>query len=152
MKMLVQGMGATATSVSVFAAFVVLYFAAVAVKAREVGWVAQATSITGAVATYLTMSQRQFAIVPSLGILGFMVIVWALATMPSREPLPAHAQVFSAAFMGGTAAYVTSVAATAVGLPVWAAVVATIVAAPVFLAYVLPHAADHIETVFERQT
>lgn len=141
------------TSVSVFAAFVALYAASVATRAREVGWVAQATSITGAVATYMVMAQRQFALLPSLGIVGAMVIVWTIATMPSRpSPLPAHVAVFSGAFLGGAAAYVASVVATAVGLPVWAALFVTIVAAPLFLAYVLPHAANHIETVFEQQT
>lgn len=138
------------TSGAVFVAFSALYFAAAAARWREVGWIAQATSITGAVATYMFMHQHQFALLPSLGILGTMIVAWALATMPSEHL--AHMQVFSAAFVGGAAAYVAYVLAAIVSLPTWAALVASIAAAPLFLAYMLPHAAAHIETVFVQQT
>lgn len=161
LKISAQGMNVTATSGAVFASFAALYFASAAARWSEVGWIAQATSITGAVATYLFMQQHQFGLVPSLGILGTMVVVWALASMPMHvtpqpsQPfymhMPAHALVFSAAFVAGAAAYVASVVAMAVNMPVWAALVVTIAAAPLFLAYVLPHAAAHVEAVFVQQ-
>lgn len=141
-------------ALKVFATFAVLYLASAAAGWREVGWTAQAASITGAVATYLVMRRHRFALAPSVGIVGAMVVAWVLAGMSAGPGSPhmAHMQVFSVAFLGGAAAYVASVLAAAVGLPVWAALVVSIATVPLFLAYVLPRAAAHIETVFVQQT
>lgn len=151
------------TSVAVFLAFTVIYFAAVVmpfdVSLKALGWTAQATSITAAVATFMTMQSHKFSLTSASVLLLCLTIVSTIAAVAillcvhrqqCQDTFPVHALVFSTGFLSGAAAYVAYLVGNAVGLPLWATIVASIVFAPTYIAYIMPLISKSIENLFYR--
>lgn len=152
------------TSLAVFLAFTVIYFGSLAmpfqVRTKMVGWSAQATTITGAVATFMLMLSRNVGILPASAVLALMTLVATLSAMSivscmeraqCQESLNVHALVFSTSFLSGAAAYIGFLASSGTGFPLWVSVVAAICFAPLYIMYAFPFLARHFETMFFRQ-
>lgn len=151
------------TSVAVFLAFTVIYFGSVVlpydVASKAIGWTAQATSLTAAVATFMLMKSYKFTLAPAALLLLCLTVVATLAATAivlcvhkeqCQQSFPLHALVFSSGFLSGVAAYVGYLFGAALGLPVWATIVGAISFAPVYIAFVMPFVAKHLEGLFSR--
>lgn len=151
------------TSVAVFIAFAVLYFASFVMPeeyARHtVGYTAQATTITGAVATFMVMYTRRIGLTNSLAVLASLSVVAVLSALAAvscvkhqqcSQTFPVHTLIFSSSFMSGAAAYAGFLMGAAVGLPLWATIVGSIAFAPIFIAVILPYIGHSVNFVLDR--
>lgn len=151
------------TSVAVFLSFVVIYFGAAVLpfemSESTVGWLSQAVSITGAVATFITMQSYKAgmghaAIV--LAVATFIAVLAALAVISCRQnpncqaTLPVHSLVVSSGFVTGSAAYIGFLVGSLVGLPLWATLVASIAFAPLYIGTIMPFVADGVTRLLDR--
>jgi hypothetical protein len=139
------------TSAAVFLAFSALYFASLAMPVPEAkpvaGWAAQGTVVAGAIAAFLALRARGVDLVRAVAVLAVAGVVSALAALAvvrcvetgrCTDTLPLHAVIFSTAALTGAAAYVAFSIATHLGMPLWAAIVASAALAPVLLALGMP--------------
>lgn len=150
-------------SVAVFLAFTVIYFASVALPAEQsmkaVGWTAQATSLTAAVATFFALQSHKTRLLPASSVLLAAIVVSVLVAMAfvrcanqdGCEPaLSMHGMVFSSGFLTGTAGYVGFTLAIMIGLPAWASIVVAVMFSPVVVAFLMPFMAKHITQAVEK--
>ena len=151
------------TSVAVFLAFVVIYFGAFMLPAeysqKTVGWAAQAATLTGAVATFMVLYSHRIGLPKSLMVLFGTSVMSALSAMATvacvqtqkcSPTFPVHVLVLSSAVLSGTAAFTGFLLGNALGLPLWAAIVASIAFAPVFVAVVLPAVSQGVKSVVDK--
>lgn len=139
------------TSVAVFLSLAVIYFSLLVVPSefaqKYTGWAAQAVSLSGAVATFMLMRSHKLGYVQGAVVLTGMALVVTLAGLAvaacvkrkkCQQSFPVHTLVFSSGFLSGAAAYVGYLLGVAVGLPVWATIVVSVVFAPVFITTAMP--------------
>jgi len=151
------------TSLAVFLAFTVIYFGSVVmpfdVATKAIGWTAQATSLTAAVATFMLMRSYKFTLGPAALLLLCLTIVATLAAtaivlcvqkQQCQQTMPVHALVFSSGFLSGVAAYVGYLLGSALGLPAWATIVTAISFTPIYITFVMPFVAKRVESLFNR--
>lgn len=142
------------TPTAVFVATLVVYLGATVLPFR-VGqeysaWLAQATTATCALATFFALRKYRASTPQALAVALSAAAVTALASTSlagcMRAPGGAscnsmalvHASLLSGAALAGSASYVTYVLWLAIGLPVWAAVVATLLGTPLLVAASMP--------------
>lgn len=151
------------TSLAVFIAFTALYFASLAmpfqVAERATGWAAQATTLSGVVATFMLMQSHRLGLGRSTLVLATFTLVTALAALAvgmcvkrkSCDPsFPVHTLVFSTSFLAGAAGYIGFVLGTSAGLPLWATIVAVVMLTPVFIAFTLPLTAKSVNFMLDK--
>jgi hypothetical protein len=150
-------------STAVFLAFTVIYFGSLVVPfefaAKAFGWTTQATALSAAVATFFLLKQEKMDMSRAAMVLACMAMVSILSALAimacvqrgkCKEALPVHTLVFSTGFLSGAAAYIAFLLTATVGMPLWATIVAAAIAAPLFVGYVMPFFATHIEKMFSR--
>jgi hypothetical protein len=142
------------TTDTVFVAVAALYLVSTVLPVdwaeRTTPYLSMATGLTGAIATFFTMSRLKLGLLQTLAVMACAATVTTLTTLAMASTtqcadsskcyalLPLTGMVFSSAILSGAAAYFAYLLASAVGLPLWAAIVTTIVFAPVFMAIVAP--------------
>lgn len=140
------------TSLAVFLATAVIYFGAVVMPFPQsqaaVGWLSQVVVATGAIATFAAMHTNRLTIAQAAAVFvcaGGVSAVSSLATTACylkdsqcTSLFPLHATIFSSAFLTGSAAFAAFSAWTALGLPLWAIIVGTVLAAPGLIVMVMP--------------
>lgn len=150
------------TSLAVFLATAVIYFGAsvmpYASVQQSMGWLSQAVVATGAAATFLLMKSNRLTLPQAAAV---FVCAGAVAAVTSASTVacflksaqcatlfPLHATVFSSAFLIGSSGFTAFSAWMALGMPLWAAIVGTILASPVLIVVVMPWVAKVIGAVF----
>lgn len=151
------------TSVAVFLAMTVIYFGSFALPAeysqKAVGWAAQATAGTGAVATFMVMYARKVGLGTSVLLLfaaSVLSVLSAMATLACVESkkcsptFPVHTLVFSGSVLTGVSAFTGFLLGTTIGLPLWAAIVVSIALTPIFITTVLPAVGGGVKAVVDK--
>lgn len=150
------------TSMAVFLACTVIYFGAVVMPVPEaqsaVGWLSQVVVATGAFATFASMASHRLSVTQALAVFlcaGGLAAVSSLATTACylkdsqcTSLFPLHATIFSSAFLAGSAAFTSFAAWTALGLPLWAVIVGTVLAAPGLVVVVMPFVSRFVGAAF----
>lgn len=137
-------------SVAVFLATAVIYVGASLLPSTHpaLGWLAQGTVITGAIATFCVMRAHNVTIPQAAAVFLCTGSLAALSNLSATtcflknedctSLLPLHAAVLSNALVLGVASFTSFEAWVALGLPVWLAVFGTVVAAPAMSLAVMP--------------
>ena len=141
------------TTQAVFLATSVIYLGAVVTPMPQaqaaVGWLSQVVVASGAVATFATMGVHRLTIPQAVAVFlcaGGVAAMSSIATTACylknsqcTSLFPLHATVFSSAFLTGSAAFTAFSVWMAAGLPLWAAIVGTVLAAPGLIVVVMPY-------------
>lgn len=154
------------TSVAVFLAFTVIYFASILLpfKASQasIGWTSQAAMTTGAVATFMVMKSNRLSMVQAALVFTFGAIITAITVMMSsvcllvddkawqcQNLLPLHTMLFSAALLTGATAYIGYGLGSAMGLPLWATIAGSIALAPLGFTVAMPLASRGVGRIYD---
>jgi hypothetical protein len=118
----------------------------------------QAVFATGAVATFMAMHQYRLSLAHATAVFLCAGAVSTISTLSSvacffrsvecSTLFPMHATIFSSAFLVGSAAFTAFTLWANLGLPAWAAIVATILAAPPMIAVASPMVAKVVGDAF----
>ena len=151
------------TSLAVFLATTVIYFVSTLLpfkaSQQSVGWAAQATMATGVVATFMVMKAQRLTMVQAALVFACFALIAGTAVLVSsaclvqknkwqcEHLLPLHTVLFSSAFLTGSAAYIGYGLGSALGMPLWATIVASIVFAPFAMAVATPLASKAVTQV-----
>lgn len=152
------------TGVAVFLAVSVVYFAAFALPfeyAQKVaGGLAQATTLTGAVATFLVLKSYgvdgagALAVFAAFSVMSAMAVLAASQCMSRphecRETMHLHAVIFASGFAMGAAGYLSYVVGVWMGLPMWAIIALAVTCAPLLSTVMHPFLMRAVSTLVER--
>ena len=150
------------TTLAVFIATTVIYFGAVVMPVdgaqASVGWLSQAVVATGAVATFGAMQAHRLTIVQAVAVFACAGAMSALSSVATTacylkdsqctSLLPLHSTIFTTAFLTGSAAFTSFSVWMALGLPLWAAIVGTVLAAPGLIVVVMPFVSNLVSVGF----
>jgi hypothetical protein len=137
-------------SVAVFLAIAVIYVGAGLLPSAHsaLGWLAQGTVISGAIATFCVMQAHHVSVPQAAAVFLCTGSLAALSSLSATtcylknedctSLMPLHAAVLSNALLLGAASFTAFGVWLALGFPVWLAIFGTVIAAPAMTLAVLP--------------
>lgn len=152
------------TSVAVFVALTVIYAGTLVLpydlSAKTMQFAAQAATIACAVATFFVLKSSKMGVGPVALVLAAATSFVALAGLAAMTCPPGKCQkyrtlfvanslLFSTSIMTGSAAFLAYTVGSVVGLPAWAAIVASVVLTPLYIVYGMPVVVEVITRMTE---